>query len=421
MSYFTKEINPANGLIYDKTQPGSASSIAVVGLGLSSYVVGVEKGLLTREEAIKKTLTILHFFYEGKQSEETDAMGYKGFYYHFLDMDTGARVNECELSTIDTALFIAGALTAAGYFTKKTRDENQIRLLADKLYKRIDWQWALNKTGNICHGWKPENGFLEAYWNTDYSEAMILYIFALGSATFPIPKESYENWISTFKLKTIYHIKFLYAGPLFIHQLSHIWIDFRGIKDDFNRKAKFDYFENSGRATRIQQKYAIENKNAFAYYGKKCWGVTASSGPGPATIKIDGVVRTFYNYKARGVPYGPDDGTVSPWAVIASLPFAPAIVLDSIKYSIGKLGLKKNQYGFVSSFNPTFPDKQKNSNGWVSPWIYGLNQGPVILMIENYSSGLIWTIMKKCPVVIRGLKRAGFQGGWLVKKKARTK
>ncbi len=414
LPYFIKEINPKNGLIADKTEPTSSASIAVVGLGLCCYIVGVERGMITRGEAIKKTLTILRFFYNSKQSTDKDAMGYKGFYYHFLDMQTGMRAPESELSTIDTALFIAGALTASAFFTNDTEEEREICDLADNLYKRIDWVWATNGKPTVCHGWDPETGFLPYYWDSDYSEAMLLYMLALGSPTFPIKKESYDQWTSTFKIKKIYDIEYLYAGPLFIHQLSHIWIDFKGIQDDFNRKAGFDYFENSRRATIVQREYAIENKNAFKNYGENCWGITASDGPGPKTMKIDGIQRMFYNYTARGVPFGPDDGTISPWAVVASLPFASDIVLQAIRYFIDEFGLKaKEDYGFEASFNFTFIDKKKKKDKWVSPWIFGLNQGPVILMIENYSSQLIWNLTKKCVYIRNGLLNAGFSGGWL--------
>ncbi len=327
--YFLTYINPANGLIADKSDPDSHSSIAAVGLGITSYVVGIERNLLSREQGIHKILTILNFFYGGHQGPEKDAMGYKGFYYHFLHMDTGKRAWECELSTIDTAIFIAGVLTAACYFTGENKEEKQIRDLAESLYRRIDWQWALNGGMMISHGWKPESGFLEYHWDQGYSEAIILYILALGSPTFPIDPKGYRDWTSTFKWNTVEGIEYIHAGPLFIHQMSQLWLDLRGIQDDVNMKYKIDYFENSRRATYIQQKYAIKNPLNFKHYGENNWGFTASDGPGPASLMIDGVEKIFYDYIARGVPYGPDDGTISPWSVVASLPFAPEIVLST--------------------------------------------------------------------------------------------
>lgn len=413
-NYFLKEINPINGLIADRSEKDSPGSLASVGMGLSCYIAGVERQFISREEAIDKTLTILNFFYYSHQGPEPDATGYKGFYYHYLDMKTGKRTGESELSTIDTALFLAGALSTQSYYTKENEKENEIRQLVDKIYKRVDWKWALNGSKSLSHGWNPEHGFLKCFWSSGYSEAHILYILALGSPTFPIEELCYSEWISTFEWKNTYGIEYLYAGPLFIHQLSQIWIDFRTIQDDFCSSYLINYFENSRRAIAIQQKYAIENPHGFKGYGINNWGISASNGPGPISLKIDGILREFYGYKARGVPFGPDDGTIAPWAVVASLPFSPEIVLKTIRYEIEQLDLKKhNKYGFEASFNSTYPEKTNNLSGWVSPWQLGLNQGPVVLMIENYQSELMWNLMKKCPYIISGLLHAGFRGGWL--------
>ena len=412
--YFRKEANPVNGLLPDKTQPGSPSSIAAMGMALSVYVVAVERELLSREEAIHRTLTILRFFHASHQGPEPDATGYKGFYYHFIDMHTGHRAWQCELSTIDTAIFMAGVLTAASYFTGKSGAESEIRELADILYRRVDWKWVLNGGATICHGWNPESGFLPYRWSDNYSEAHILYVLALGSPTFPIAPDGYKEWTATFEWKNIYGIEHLYAGPLFIHQMSHLWLDFRGIHDDFNRKTEIDYFENSRRATHVQRQYGIANPLGFSHYHKYGWGLTASDGPGPAIIEIDGVRREFFDYTARGAPFGPDDGTISPWAVVASLPFAPEIVIETVRHAIESLNLKgRSPYGFDASFNATYPDTGRNRHGWVSPWIFGLNQGPIILMIENFQSGLIWKSVSKCPYIVEGLRRAGFRDGWL--------
>jgi len=412
--YFIKEMDPKTGLIADKTQPGSPSSIAAVGMALSSYIAGVERGFISRGNAVDRIHTVLKFFHSSHQGPEADATGYKGFYYHFLDMQTGKRTWDSELSTVDTAILLAGILSARNYFTQGSKKETELRELADDLYARVDWQWALNGEETITHGWKPESGFLPYRWDRGYSEAHILYILALGSPTFPIDPVGYKKWTSTFEWKKIYDKECIYAGPLFIHQMSHIWIDFRDIKDDLNREKGIDYFENSKRATCIQQQYAIENPLGYAHYGENAWGFTASDGPGPITLIVDGMERQFYNYTARGVPFGPDDGTISPWAVVASLPFASKVVLETIRHAIEKLNLKKyTDYGLDASFNPTYPEKGVNPNGWISPWQFGLNQGPIVLMIENYKTGLIWKIMKKCPHVIKGLRLAGFAGNWL--------
>ncbi len=411
--YFMKEVSEQTALTADKSQPGSPSSIAAVGMGLSCYVVGIERGYISRDEAIKRTLAVLKFFSTSHQGTEVDATGYKGFYYHFLDMQTGKRASKSELSTIDTAILLAGVLTARNYFSGESKSETKIRTIADELYARVDWQWALNGSDSIAHGWKPESGFHRFRWDKKYSEAHILYILALGSPTFPINPSIYKKWVATFEFKKLYGIECIYAGPLFIHQMSQIWLDCKGIYDDLNRKIGIDYFENSLRATQIQQQYAIENPLGFAHYGENGWGFTASDGPGPATRTIDGSKRKFYNYKARGAPFGPDDGTISPWAVVSSLPFLPKVVLSTMRHAIERLEFESHSYGFDASYNPTFPVKNTKSGSWISKWQFGLNQGPVILMIENYKSGLIWNQIKKSHPIIKGLRLAGFTGGWL--------
>ena len=179
----------------------------------------------------------------------------------------------------------------------------------------------LNGADTICHGWRPERGFLPYRWQ-GYDEALILYLLALGSPTHPISPACYEAWCSTYEWKEIYGIDFLYAGPLFVHQMSHIWCDFQGIRDRYMRERDSDYFENSRRATLVQHRYAIRNPNGFKHLSADCWGISASDGPGDHIKEISGVRRVFFDYVARGVPYGPDDGTLAPWAVAASMPFA---------------------------------------------------------------------------------------------------
>ena len=412
-NYFLHETNPANGLVVDKTEAGWPASIAATGLALASYPVAVERGLISRAAAVERTLTTLSFFWNSPQGPGSDAAGHKGFYYHFLDMHTGRRAWQCELSTIDSAFLLAGALTAKMYFDRLAAKEIEIRALADELYGRADWEWARDGGSTVTHGWKPESGFLKFRWE-GYDEALLLYILGLGSPTHQLPEESYAAWASTYEWKECYGQEYLYAGPLFTHQLSHIWLDFRGIQDAFMRDKGIDYFENSRRATYVQRQYAIDNPLKFAHYGEHCWGLTASEGPGPDTINVAGIERQFFDYVGRGVPYGPDDGTIAPWAVAASLPFAPEIVLPVLDYCIhGAKLTESNRYGFKASFNPTYPSTTGNPHGWVSPWHFGLNEGPTILMIENYRSGLLWQLMRNCPYIVAGLRRAGFDGGWL--------
>lgn len=413
--FFLHETNPTNGLVPDHTNSGAPSSIAAVGLSLAAYTVGVERGFITRAEASRRTLTALRFFWNSPQGPEPDTTGYKGFFYHFLDMQTGRRAWNCELSTIDTTFLIAGALAAAAYFDFDSEDEREIRTLADALCRRVDWQWALNGAPAVAHGWKPESGFLNYRWE-GYNEAILLYALGLGSPTFPLPPESYRAFTCTYQWENLYGCDFLFAGPLFIHQLSHVWIDFRGIQDEFMRAKGIDYFENTRRATLLQQQYAIRNPLEFEGYGEHCWGLTAGAGPGPATRRTHGIQRRFYSYAARGIPYGPDDGTLAPWAAVASLPFAPEIVLPTIDYINNIHHEMLSEYGYLCSFNPTFTNGSQGETsrtGWISNAYYGLDQGPIILMIENYRTGFFWKLMRRCPYLAVGLRRAGFRGGWL--------
>lgn len=411
--YFWEETNPDNGLIPDNTSADHVpASIAGVGLALATYPVAVERSFVSRAKAVERTLATLRFFWNAPQGPMPDATGHQGFFYHFLDVTNGRRAWRCELSTIDTTILVAGALTAAAYFDRATDAEREVRRLGDLLYRRVDWQWAQNGEATVSHGWKPETGFLRARWQ-GYNEALMLYVLGLGSPTSPLPEESYLAWTSTYRWRKLYGHEFLYGAPLFMHQLSHIWIDFRGIQDDFMRRQAIDYFENSRRATYVNREYAIRNPKAFRDYGANAWGVTASNGPGPTTRRVRGATRRFLGYVARGVPYGPDDGTLAPWAVAASLPFAPEIALPTLEHCSRTYPNVENKYGLVCSFNPTFPSRGSGRSGWISKDHFALDQGPVILMIENYQSGLIWRLMRNCPYVVTGLRRAGFTGGWL--------
>jgi hypothetical protein len=410
--YFLEETNPRNGLVPDSTRDGAPSSITAVGLGLAAYPVAVERKVLARVEARNRVLTTLRFLWDSPQGEAPDATGYRGFFYHFLDMRTGRRARKSELSTIDTTFLIAGALAAGTYFDGPESEEGEIRTLADALYRRVDWRWAQNGGLAVALGWTPERGFLRYRWE-GYTEAILLYVLGLGSPTHPLSGGSYEASTRGYRWKKLYGQELLYAGPLFIHQASHAWIDFRDIQDRYMRERGIDYFENSRRATLAQQQYAIRNPKRFKGYGEHSWGITASDGPGPARRRINGVERRFYDYKARGIPYGPDDGTIAPWAAVASLPFAPEIVLPTIRHFRESYPELIGEYGFKCSFNPTFTDGSRDGTGWRSKGHFGLDQGPIILMIENYRSALLWQLMQRCPYVVSGLRQAGFTGGWL--------
>ncbi len=416
-AYFPEETNPANGLVVDSTHPESAASIAAVGFGLSGLPVAVERGWMDRADALALALAAVRFFRDAPQDGARDGVGHRGFFYHFLDMETGRRAWKSELSTIDTTLLLAGLLCAAEYFDHDAPEEAAVRDGARTIYERVEWDWARNEGETVTMGWRPERGFLRYRWE-GYNEALLLYALAAGSPTHPVPGSAFEAATLGYRWKTIYGHAHVYAGPLFIHQFSHLWVDFRGIRDAYMRAKSdetgeaVDYFENSRRATLVHREYAARNPRGFAGYGADTWGITASDGPGPAVQAIDGQRRRFWGYRARGVPFGPDDGTLAPWAALASLPFAPEAVLSCLGALVRAHGGTGGRFGFESSYNRTFPDGDPEL-GWVSDHRYALNQGPIVLAIENHRSELIWRLMRQCAPLVEGLRRIGFEGGWL--------
>ena len=408
--YFSSGCNPANGLIADTSRDNSPCSIAVVGFALSVYPIAVQRGWMTRPVAVERSLAALRFFRDCDQGGQPQSTGYRGFYFHFLDMHSGARVWNSELSMIDTALLLAGALTAASYFGADTSAERELRELVDALYRRVDWCWALDGKSTLRQGWKPESGFLNYGWD-GYNEGIVLYVLALGSPTYPIESGQYTAWTATYQWENLYGIDFLYAGPLFIHQFSHAWIDFRGIRDRFMREKRCDYFENSRRATEVQREYARRNPQRCVGYDEDCWGLTACDGPSQTRPGQASERRPVFGYAARGVPYGPDDGTVSGWAALASLPFAPEIALRAARSMRDRYPEMLLGQRYASSFNPGIASA--GGTAWVSSGHFGLDQGIVLMMIENHRSGLIWRLLRDCPAIRSGLRRAGFRGGWL--------
>ena len=408
--YFATLASPLNGLVPDSTRDHSPSSIATVGLALSAYLVGVQRGWMNRNEAAQRTLTTLRFFAGSLQDESAHATGHRGFYYHFLDMETGLRTEDCELSLIDSGMLLAGMLSAAVFFDADLPTEREIRERAEHLFARADFRWALNGRETLAMGWKPECGFLNYDWD-GYTEATILYILGLGAPVHALPDRVYAAWSVSYQWEDLFGREFLYAGPLFIHQFSHLWIDFRGIRDAFMQAMDSDYFENSRRATYVQRDYAIRNPGGFKGYGERCFGTTAGEGPGEEKRRVEGVEKQFRGYIARGVPYGPDDGTISPWATLASLPFAPEIVVPTLAHLREHFPETTRERAFLRSFNPSVPGH--GPSGWIAPELCGLELGPLVLMIENHRSGFLWELMRRSPPLLRGLKKAGFKGGWL--------
>jgi hypothetical protein len=422
--FFWETTNPANGLVPDRWPTESFSSVAAIGFGLTAYGVGVERGWVPRSAAADRVLTTLRFLWQAPQGPEARGVtGYRGFFYHFLDMATGERYRTVELSTIDTALLLAGVLFAQEYFDGDEAAEREIRALADSLYLRVEWPYFLTDDRGLTMSWRPEEdrGFSQARW-TGYDESIILHVLALGSPTHPAGPEIWDHYTSGYEWADFYGYEHLPFAPLFGHQYSHIWIDFRGIRDAFMREHGIDYFENSRRATLAQRAYAIDNPSGWEGYGENFWGLTASDGPKDTTLVMDGDARRFRTYWARGADADGirDDGTLAPTAAGGSIPFAPDAAIPALKAMKERYGDRLyREYGFLDAFNPTFEGARpfrgtvEPGEGWVNRDYLGIDQGPIVLMIENYRSELIWETMKSNPYIIRGLCRAGFSGGWL--------
>src|SRR5438132_2587892 len=350
--YFWDLTNSTNGLTPDRAPTPAFSSIAAVGFALTAYPIGVERTYITRDEARQRVVTTLRFFWTATQdSSASGATGYHGFFYHFLDMNTGKRFQQVELSTIDTALLLAGVLTCQSYFDGADPVETEIRGLADSIYRRTDWQWAAPRAPLVALGWHPESRFLGYDWR-GYNEAMILYILALGSPTHPVAPEAWTGWTGAYQWGTFYGQAHVGFAPLFGHHYSHVWIDFRGIQDAYMAAHGIDYFENSRRATYAQRSYAIANPGAWVGYGDRTWGLTASDGPANDTLFLSGRRRGFHTYWARGASFTDleDDGTIAPTAAGGSIPFAPEIALPALWAVREKYGANLfSTYGFLDA------------------------------------------------------------------------
>ncbi|MCA9752694.1 MAG: T9SS type A sorting domain-containing protein, partial [Gemmatimonadetes bacterium] len=357
--------------------------------GLTSIAIGVDHGWVTREDAAARVLTTLETFWNGPQGAgSSGTIGYQGLFYHFLDMTTATRTWSCELSTIDTALLMAGVLDAKHYFDGVDATEIQIRAVADSLYERVDWEWARNSGVGVRMGWTPETGFGGFGTWVGYNEAMILYILALGSPTHPIPASTWFTWTSGYVWNFHYGYEYVQFPPLFGHQYSHCWIDYRFIQDVYMANRGSTYYENSRRATYAAREYCIANPGGWVGYGPDLWGLTASDDPS--------------GYVAHGAPPPQNDnGTITPTAAISSIPFAPEIVIPAMHhmYDVYGPGLWAT-YGFKDAFNPTV--------GWYATDYLGIDQGPIAIMIQNYYDASVWERFMQEPAVQTGLTRATF-------------
>jgi len=420
--FFWETTSPQSGLVPDRWPTPSFSSIAAVGFGLTAYPIGVERGYVSRSAAAERVLRTLRFFVGAPQGPEpAGRAGYHGFYYHFLDMASGTRFEHVELSTIDTALLIAGALASQAYFDRQDPTEREIRDLAEELYRRADWTWIQPRPPLVAMGWTPEQGFHGWDWR-GYNEAMILYVLALGSPSHAIAPAAWKEYTRTYRFAEFYGQSNVAFPPLFGHQFSQAWIDFRGIQDDYMRAHGLDYFENSRRAALAQRAYAIANPGGFRGYGAELWGLSACDGPADTDVEVEGRRRHFQTYAGRGAAATEvlDDGTLTPHAALGSMPFVPAESLAALAAMRAYGDDLYGRYGFLDAFNPTLVTaiplhhgKVVPGVGWFDTDYLGIDQGILLVMVENYRSGLVWRLLRRNPHVRRGLERAGFTGGWL--------
>ncbi len=433
--YFWDTTDPTTGLTPDRWPTPAPASIAAIGFALTADVIGADRGYVTRRAAAARVRTALAFLLSRPQGPGASGFaGYHGLFYHFLEMRTGLRHRHSELSTIDTALLMAGVLTAESYFDRPTALERQVRQLAERLYRRVDWRWAApGANAGVSMAWTPGSGFATDRWGGDgYSEASILYILGLGSPTHPLRAAAWQAWTSRFgqDWRSVRGQTWLVFGPQFAHQYTAVWVDLRGIADAFMRAHGETYFINGRRATLAQRRYAIDNPHHWAAYGPDIWGLTACDGPGNVRAAFRGQLRSFHGYDARGITRTDgDDGTLAPTAVLGSLPFAPRHVTAAAQALLRGYGdLVYTRYGFLDSFNPSFTHARLahdgrvvRGRGWVDGDYIGIDQGPIIAMIENARSGLIWRLLRRNPAIRAGLRRAGFTGGWLARNAPRAR
>ncbi len=381
--FFIKETNNNKnsngyGLTRDKTIIANhVASIASVGYGLAALIVGVEHKWIKYEKAYDRANRTLDTFINNVE-------GKNGIYYHFVNMETGKREWNCEISIIDTAIFICGAITAGEYFGK------EIKKKAEILYKRVNWEWYRNKETNYFYmGYTPEKGFW-GHWDL-YAEQLMLYVLGVGSDTFPIDKSMYNDFTrKKANYNNIKDIIYTYCGTLFTYQFSHAWIDFRNIVD----KDSINWFENSIKATKANRQYCIDNKEKFKTYGENSWGLTACLGPkgycGFGSKPCD------VNLKVE------NDGTITPCGAIGSIVFTPKESIKAMEYYYNTFSKLWGKYGFKDGYN------LENKKPWFAKEYIGIDKGIELVMIENYLNGTIWKYFMRNKYVQEGLEKIGF-------------
>jgi len=374
--FFEEDAHPQTGLVKDRSRSDGSdgreiASIAATGFGLTALCIADQRGWLPPQHARGRARLTLRFLRDQLPNEH-------GFFFHFVNWRTGERLWKCELSSIDTALLLAGVLTCRAYFA-----DPEIDALAKGIYDRIDWRWMADGGPLLRHGWKPESGFLDSSWNA-YSEHMLLYLLALGADQHALSPDSWSAWRRPWmEYGGSRYVSV--AAPLFIHQYSHAWFDFRGVRDEF-----LDYFENSVTATRMHRQFCLDLRPEFPHFEPDLWGITASD--------------SAHGYVAWGGPprHGPLDGTLVPSAAAGSLPFLPSECLRCLRTMRARFGDRLwCHYGFLDAFNP--------ATGWFGPDVIGIDVGITLLMAENLRTGLVWHTFMANPEARRGMQLAGFR------------
>jgi hypothetical protein len=374
--YFWEQTSPQTGLVKDRCKVNEpdhtmVASIAATGFGLSALCIGHKRGYVGFDEARDRALLTLRFLWKKLPT-------HRGFFFHFANVDTGERMWESEVSSVDTAILLCGVLTCRKYFEA----HSEISRLGYDIFNRVDWTWLSEDTSLLPNGWAPELGFLPYRWQS-YSELMMIYLLGMGSSTYPLRPEAWTAW----KRTTFEYDGLRYIGsfaPLFVHQYSQAWFDFRGKRDRYA-----DYFQNSVLATEVHRRFCLELAKQFPDYSEDLWGITASD--------------SQKGYVVWGGPptTGPIDGTVVPSAAAGSLPFAPQPAMRVLRTMKDRYPKTWNRYGFVNAFNPL-----KN---WYDPDVIGIDTGITMLMAENARTGFVWDTFMKNPEAQHGMQKAGFK------------
>ena len=372
--FFWEQGNPRTGMVKDRAnvhadRPGDAASIAATGFGLTALCIGAQRGFISPGEALERLFVTLRFLWKKLPN-------HRGFFYHFANPETGERMFDSEVSSVDTAILLCGVLTCKQYFHHPAVTE-----LTGLIFSRVDWTWLSEDTTLLTHGWTPEIGFLPSRWDY-YSELMMMYLLGMGSTAHPLKPDAWTAW----KRLTFEYDGMRYIGsfaPLFIHQFSQAWFDFRNKRDKYA-----DYFQNSVTATEVHRRFCLELGKQFPDYSEELWGISASD--------------SQQGYVVWGGPpaIGPIDGTVVPSAAGGSLPFLPAETLRVLKNIRTRYPSAWTKYGFIDAFNPL-----KN---WYGTDVVGIDTGIILLMAENLRTGFVWDTFMKNPEARQGMDLAGF-------------